>query len=240
MTYLLPLNTPPGPTHFVVEELLQATKWRSASQDVPSPTVQPGPYGGSVAGQMPESGASVVYSVEARAGQMVAVTVSSASGGFGSSLILPDSTHESVGQTFYAFEDATWFATIYEFLGFGGPPFDYTFRIDTMTVSPPTLAATPIMGTLSGLFLTDVYDVDLAVGEALTVTLSDGPTDTCASIDAAVFVRDPSGRAIGSEIGGCAVLTTPPVATAGTYAVFVTQNPQCACTFDYGVAATKN
>jgi hypothetical protein len=240
LTYLLPLDARPGPTRFVVEEILQGTKWRSAPFEVPAPDIVPGPYGDSVSTQVSEAGASVVYSVPAQAGQMVAVTVSSPSGGFSYSLILPDSAHEAVGHTFYAFESDMWFTTVYEFLGAGSPPFDYTFRIDTVTVAPPMIDETPTTGSQSGLLLTDVYAVDLVAGEELTVALEDGPTDTCTTIDAAVFVRDPSGHAIRSEIGGCVTVTTDPVATTGTYAVFVAPNPACVCTFDYAVTATKN
>jgi len=237
MLYYLPLNAPPGPTRLVIEEAVAGIKWRSEFFDLPSAAVVPGPYGTSLAGQLTEAGGSATYSIDARAGHMVAIAVDSPSGGFTHGLILPDSSHESIGQTFYAFENRRWFALVYDLRENPSQSLDYTLRIDTLSIAPPTLDTIPTAGSLSGLYLTDVYAVDLAVGQTLTVTLTDGATDSCATIDAAVFVRDPTGRAIRIEIGGCTVLVTDPVAVAGTHTVFVTPNPTCACSFDYEVAA---
>lgn len=230
----IPLNVPAIPTSLAVVSGTDQTVSRSEPIDMPELVTVPTPLGTSVQGTISEPYGTVVHEYRTRAGVAVGFTVA----GVSAYPVGPDSmTVAAGGWAFYARQEATWFVSLYAPNSAAGA--SYTFTVDTTTVTPVPLSQTPATGSLSGLHGTDFYSVELAVGEVLTVTLTDGPTDSCTgTIDAAVTVRSPSDEAVWVESGGCPGFSTFPAAVAGTYSVDVIAWPDCECTFDYSIAAT--
>lgn len=236
-TVRIPLNAPPGPLSMSVVSEADSTVSRSEPIDLPQLTTVVTPLGAAVQGTITAPYGTVVHEYQTQPGMAVGFTVSSPSGVVEASPVAPDSTSlAGGGWTFYAQQSSTWFVPLRE--GGGAASLDYTFTVDTMTVTPVQLSATPVTGTLSGLNSYDFYSFDLAVGEVLTVTVSDGPTDSCgAGIDAVVTVREPTDRAVWVEVGGCPTFSTFAAEFAGTYSVEVVALPECECSFDYTIAA---
>ena len=227
--YFLPLDIPPGSTELVIEESLSGTKWR-APVEIGAADIEPAAYGGSTVSEITEDSGARVHRFDAQPGQMIGLNAT----GRSISTILPSGGREDVGNVYYASTADTLHLTVY------GDSGAYTLSIDTMTITPPEIGPTPVVGGLTGILNTDVYSIPVDVGETVTVTVSAGPTDNCTVIDAAVYVRDPTGAAVAVELGGCAMATTFPLQLAGTYTAYVTPNPECLCTFDYSIAAVKN
>ncbi|MEM7414747.1 MAG: hypothetical protein AAF389_04565 [Gemmatimonadota bacterium] len=235
----LPIDAPLGDVHIALREEWDGvtSTWRAAPVEIGAPDIVTVDLGGSVGRTITELHGSSLQAFVVRAGQAVSVT---STGAVSTHLVYPDSAAFDEGpfNTLYVQEDATWFARSYDFGG--DAPLDFTLTVDTMTVAPVELGATPVSGSLSSLFLHDFYTVDVAAGDSLTVSITNGPTDVCGGgIDAALVVRNSAGYIVRSELGGCPSITTE-VAATETYSVSVNPHLLCACTFDYTIGAVKN
>ena len=241
-TTYLALNEP-GPFHFVaVSEGFQ--KSRTAALTPAELATVATPLGATTdfdAGPIE----TVIHRIDALEGQVLALSFSDPAplgpAGAGPWLITPDSAFDmfSGRSRFYAPTQASWFVSVNV-----ATSVDYTITVDTASVTPVALDSGPTTGSLSGPFGSDYYSLDVTSGETVTVSLADGPTDTCGpagDIDAWIEVQDPIGRSAAGAATGCAMVQWGPATVAGTYAIEVRPAPSCAaCPFDYEITATKN